>query len=224
MKPSSLYIHIPYCRSKCIYCDFFSGGSQQAQWDLYVSQILDELSVRNNELTDKIISIYIGGGTPSLMPVSNLEFLLKEIRNNLTGRLTETAEITLEINPEDVTEENVDRWLSSGINRSSIGLQSFSEDVLKLIGRRHSGKEGRRAVKFLKSKFKNVSADLIFGLPGQSIDSFKSDLKELIDMEIPHISCYSLMYEEGTALYELRRQNRITDIPENYSLEMYIYL
>lgn len=228
---SSLYIHIPYCRHKCIYCDFFSGGSSIADWNAFAAKVMEELDSRLGELTFPLISLYLGGGTPSLMPADTLSELfsglksrlpeLNENSNFINDSRNKSPEITLEVNPEDVTPQNIENWKNCGINRISVGLQSFSDDILKFIGRKHSAEQSRRALRLLSEEFGNVSADLIFGLPGQSMKSFADDLDFIIKSGIRHISCYSLMFEPGTALYELRRQHRLDEADEGLSRDMY---
>ena len=231
---SSLYIHIPYCRHKCIYCDFFSGGSSIADWDAFEAKVMEELDSRLGELTFPLISLYLGGGTPSLMPADTLSELfsglksrlpeLNENSNFINDSRNKSPEITLEVNPEDVTPQNIENWKNCGINRISVGVQSFSDDILKFIGRKHSAEQSRRALRLLSEEFGNVSADLIFGLPGQSMKSFADDLDFIIKSGIRHISCYSLMFEPGTALYELRRQHRLDEADEGLSRDMYTLL
>ena len=231
---SSLYIHIPYCRHKCIYCDFFSGGSSIADWDAFIAKVMEELDSRLGELTFPLISLYLGGGTPSLMPADTLSELFSGLKSRLpelnvnsnfiNDSRNKSPEITLEVNPEDVTPQNIENWKNCGINRISVGVQSFSDDILKFIGRKHSAEQSRRALRLLSEEFGNVSADLIFGLPGQSMKSFADDLDFIIKSGIRHISCYSLMFEPGTALYELRRQHRLDEADEGLSRDMYTLL
>ena len=231
---SSLYIHIPYCRHKCIYCDFFSGGSSIADWDAFAAKVMEELDSRLGELTFPLISLYLGGGTPSLMPADTLSELFSGLKSRLpelnvnsnfiNDSRNKSPEITLEVNPEDVTPQNIENWKNCGINRISVGVQSFSDDILKFIGRKHSAEQSRRALRLLSEEFGNVSADLIFGLPGQSMKSFADDLDFIIKSGIRHISCYSLMFEPGTALYELRRQHRLDEADEGLSRDMYTLL
>lgn len=221
---SSLYIHIPYCASKCIYCDFFSGGAKYADWDLFVRQLLAELTARKGELTDNVTTIYLGGGTPSQIPESQLKYLLENIRLILGRSLSSDAEITMEVNPEDVTIPRAHFWKNLGINRISVGIQTFNNKLLSGIGRKHSGEDAENSLHILTDIFSNVSADLIFGLPGQSCDDFMHDLKVLTRYKTQHLSCYSLMIEEGTALHELIRQKRVTINEESISDRMYQYL
>lgn len=221
---SSLYIHIPYCRSKCLYCDFFSGGHSIARWDDYSSQLIAELKLRRDELPGKIVSIYFGGGTPSLIPPETFAVLTERLLAILGDSVTADAEFTLEANPEDITRANIALWKKSGVNRISLGIQSFSDDILYRLGRKHDSSSSRKALRLLSENFKNFSGDLIFGLPGQSLDHFKSDVDQLTASGVSHISCYSLMFEKGTALYELQRLGKLEEAPEELSAEMYAYL
>ncbi|MDE6235060.1 MAG: radical SAM family heme chaperone HemW [Muribaculaceae bacterium] len=221
--PISLYFHVPYCNNKCIYCDFYSGGARIADWSALASSFLNELRSRRSEWEGReVVSIYFGGGTPSLMPVDIFSGLLSEIKDMIgTCRLAADCEITLEANPEDVNPEAVDYWKQSGVNRVSLGVQTFSDNSLRSIGRRHSGEEARRALELLTSEFKNVSADLIFGLPNQKLPDLRQDLVMLTSLSPEHISVYSLMYEPGTALTYLRDSGKIAQIGEEEAAEMF---
>lgn len=226
MNPASLYIHIPFCRNKCIYCDFYSGGVRLANWKQWADALISELSSRKYELINrKIISIYFGGGTPSLIPEETFEILLNCIYDVINREnIVSDCEISIEANPEDISESKVIAWKNSGVNRVSIGIQTFSDNLLKIIGRKHSGEKAFKAVQYLKSVYKNVSADLMFGLPGQSIDDVKDDLNKLIELNPQHISVYSLMYEQGTALTQLSRNGLIDMVSEEISEEMYLII
>ncbi len=216
-----LYLHIPFCRKKCLYCDFFSGGVRIADWEALTEALTAELRTRSAELPDEVVSIYFGGGTPSAMPPEHLSRLMSMLRESLGRKLADDAEITIEINPEDVTEETAGLWRNIGFNRASLGIQSFNDALLKSVGRRHSGVEALRALGVLKDRFDNISADLIFGLPGQTTDGVVKDLDCLIRLRPQHISVYSLMYEEGTALTRLKDTGRIRPVDEETSLEMF---
>lgn len=221
---SSLYIHIPYCESKCIYCDFFSGGAKYADWHLLSNQLLSELSARCHELSSDISTIYLGGGTPSLIPEDVLYNFNKVMRSILGESLRNNAEFTIEVNPEDVSAGLIDMWCNIGVNRVSIGIQSFDDSLLSLIGRKHSGQRALEALDAISRRFQNVSGDIIFGLPNQSFSQFKDDVEILINSGVSHISCYSLMVEEGTALHQLIRQRKISPADEGLSEKMYEYL
>lgn len=219
-----LYIHIPYCRKKCIYCDFFSGGAKIADWPLLRKALLQELKERVEELPATVESIYIGGGTPSLMPEVELSSLFSGVREivKLSGRkISSDAEITLEANPEDVDSEHVNLWKEVGVNRVSLGIQTFSNELLKSIGRLHDGVRAEAALDLLSRNFSNISGDLIFGLPGQSLHQLSSDVATLLKYRPQHVSVYSLMYEEGTALTKLKDTGRIMEADEELTSMQY---
>ena len=224
---SSLYIHIPFCRRKCLYCDFFSGGASIADWEAYASALTAELRLRAAELTRPVESVYFGGGTPSLIPPHIFTYIIKEIRERLTFS-DAGCETTIEVNPDDVTApdgmDKIRQWKRGGVNRVSIGVQSFDDPLLRLIGRSHSGDTARQALDILTSEFRNVSADLIFGLPRQTLRSLASDLDTLHSFAPQHVSVYSLMFEEGTALTALRDAGRIREADDELTADMYALL
>ena len=207
-----LYIHIPYCRRKCLYCDFFSGGASVADWPRLVRALLAELAGRTSELPHRIESIYLGGGTPSMMPPADFRRLMAGVRSAIAhgGRmLAEDAEITIEVNPEDVDDERMQGWEECGVNRVSIGIQTFSDTLLRRIGRTHTGAGAAEALAGIRARFANVSGDLIFGLPGQDEAQLRLDVERLLAAGTQHVSVYTLMYEEGTALTALRDAGRL---------------
>lgn len=215
-----LYIHIAYCRRKCIYCDFFSAGARVADWHRYVDALVAELTHRKNELPCPLQTIYVGGGTPSLMPAE--EFLrLADALRPYSGSVTE---FTIEVNPDDVCEEKLRVWKASGVNRLSIGIQTFDDTLLKTIGRRHDGDVARKSLWLARKYFDNLSVDLMFGLPGQTADIFKKDLEETLKVRPEHISAYSLMFEPGTALTLLRDKGRIQEVDDRMAEELYLML
>ena len=221
-----VYIHVAVCRSKCIYCDFYSEVCHSGfDWERYVKTLVAELELRSCGLSAmREVSLYIGGGTPSLMPVGLLRFLVSEARRIIMSagsgdvRLTE---VTLEVNPDDVTAGNADVWLDAGINRVSMGVQSMNDKELRSIGRRHDAKKVMEAYGILRQRFGNLSLDLMFGLPGQTLESLSSTLDVFTELHPEHISAYSLMYEERTALTRLRDQGRIKETDENLSVAMF---
>lgn len=221
MKRGGIYLHIPYCRKKCLYCDFFSGGLSVADWEGLRISLLNELEERFQEVPEEVVSIYFGGGTPSSMPPGDFATLLEGIRMLSGARMSASPEITIEVNPEDVTEEKADIWKRSGVNRVSLGIQSFDDEVLKTVGRCHSGDSAERAFRILSDRFQNISADLIFGLPGQTLDCCRDDVRRIIDLRPTHISAYSLMYEPGTALTVLKDSGRIVPVGEEETLAMF---
>lgn len=213
-----IYIHIPYCRTKCLYCDFYSGGIRIAQWTAYIDCLINEMTSRREELKETPETLYIGGGTPSLIPLRELTRLMSELKDILN--VSEWEEFTLEVNPEDVNEDNVKKWRNSGVNRISIGIQSLINKELKVIGRRHTSQDAERAIKLLKSEFDNFSVDIINGLPYQTTDSYLYTLNKIIDFDPSHISTYTLMLEPGTALTRLSEEQRILLPREEETLKM----
>ena len=215
-----VYIHIAYCRKKCIYCDFFSVGDRIADWHGYVDALCSEFNERIKEMACPLRSVYIGGGTPSLMPIGEFTRLCETIR----PFLSEAEEFTLEVNPDDVDEKKLEAWKKAGVNRMSMGIQSFDDNVLAALRRRHNASTARKAYRLARSFFDNVSIDLIFGLPGQTVEMWTNDLKEAIDMRPEHISAYSLMYEEGTPITMLRDSGRLDEVSEDVSEDMFLIL
>lgn len=220
-----VYIHVPYCRRKCIYCDFFSGGERIAEWEAFTAALLNELKSRMEEVPAIVDTIYIGGGTPSVMPDGKfLEFshsLMKILEGNRRIPSEGIMEYTIEANPEDVDNRKADLWLKGGVNRVSLGIESFDDRFLKAMGRRHSGKEAEEAFRLIYRRFPESNLDLIYGLPGQRIDDWESDLRKALSLNPTHLSLYSLMYEVGTALSVLRDKGKITECAEETSLAMF---
>ncbi len=219
---AGIYIHIPFCARKCVYCDFYSLGAKNAPWPEFTSALLAELRTRLPELKgERVDTIYIGGGTPSLIPAAQFEELVEGLRADVL--LRDVQEFTVEVNPDDVTPQLVERFLRTGVNRVSMGVQSFEDAELRRIGRRHTAAQARHAYELLRG-IGNVSLDLIFGLPGQTPESWRRSVSELVALRPEHVSAYALMWEEGTALSVMRRQGRVQELPEAESLAMYEYL
>lgn len=208
MKSSSIYIHVPYCASKCIYCDFFSGGIKGADWQRFTDALINELQERKNELTVTPDTLYMGGGTPSLIPDDSFSRLVEAV-NEYVNPAGEWREFTIEVNPDDVTEEICRVWKSVGVNRVSIGLQSLNDRELRAIRRRHDSQTALMAYGLLTKYFQNVSVDLMFGIPGQTLESWAESVKAAIRLRPQHLSAYSLMLEEGTPLTVLYNQGRV---------------
>lgn len=217
---AGLYIHIPFCKKKCIYCDFFSIANMSDEAE-YVLALLSEFDMRISELKGADIeTIYIGGGTPSVLSEANLSCLIEGLKQRLD--FNKVQEFTIEVNPDDVTQEFANRIVALGINRVSMGVQSFVDSELKLINRRHDAKGAVQAVETLKAAgISNISIDLIYGLPTQTLDSWLYSVAEAIKLNVKHISAYSLSYEEGTALYVLRERGKITECDEDDCVKMY---
>ncbi len=216
---AGLYIHIPYCHSKCSYCDFFSTPNH-ATLSSYIDALIAELGMRIAEMREDIATVYIGGGTPSILPVELLHKLIAAISEY--ADIPSLKEFTIEANPEDVTPEWCEAIKSMGITRVSMGIQSFNDDELKIINRRHSAFTAISAIETLrKSGISEISGDLIYGLPLQSLDSWKMSLGTLLSFRLPHFSSYLLSYEPGTRLYAQLMNGKVAEASEELVQEMY---
>ena len=221
---AGLYIHIPFCESRCIYCGFYSTTSLKLR-DAYVDALIKEMSLRpilqELEEGEKIETIYLGGGTPSQLTGEQLIRLFDGI-NKYISDINSDMEITMECNPDDVTDEFCQTLKQLPVNRISMGAQTFSNQRLRFLHRRHNAQEVKTAVERLRNiAINNISIDLMFGFPGENIEQWKSDIQEAISLNVEHISAYSLMYEEGTLLYRLLEQGKIEEIDEETSRNMY---
>ena len=216
---AGIYAHIPFCKSRCIYCGFYSSTLLSLQDD-YVDAMLRELDNRKNYLAgEPVTTIYIGGGTPSMLSANNLSRLCKRLKDYAGESL---EEYTVECNPDDITPELASLLYSLGVNRVSMGAQTFSDERLAFIHRRHKAHQVKEAVENLwNAGIKNISIDLMFGFPDETAENWKCDIEQALSLGVQHISAYSLMYEEGTTLYKLLEEGKIKEISEEVSLEMY---
>ena len=194
---SGIYIHIPFCKQACHYCDFHFSTSLKKKREL-VDALCKELVLRKNEILGRVETIYFGGGTPSLLSQEELEIIFKTIYENYT--IIENPEITLEANPDDLRRQKLEQLAKSPINRLSIGIQSFFEEDLKFMNRAHNAEEAENSIKKAKKYFKNISIDLIYGVPGMSNVRWKQNIEKALSFEILHISSYALTVEPKTAL------------------------
>ena len=214
-----LYIHIPFCVRKCVYCDFFSLPFDEQTARRYVSGLCRELELKSG-LAGELRAIFIGGGTPTLLPADSFEQLFSCLRNNFL--FSPEIEITVEANPGSVTVPKLEGLFSLGVNRVSVGIQSFNDDELKILGRIHTGDEAVEAVNLLKTAgFINCSVDLMYGIPGQTIGGWKETLKKALGLSPYHISAYELTPEEGTPLSSLIKVNTVRMPDEGLVLDMY---
>ena len=217
---AGLYIHIPFCKSRCIYCDFYST-TRVAEMADYVSVLCQEIRSRCHELVDddgfaRVRTIYIGGGTPSLLSPQQLARIFKVIHDNYV--VEADAEVTVEMNPED----SVNLAQQREINRISLGIQTFDNDLLRFLRRRHSAERAVEAVRVLqKAGIRNISIDLIYGLPGQTLQQWEHDLDVAFSLGVQHLSAYALSYESGTQLWQLRQHGRVEEVADELSVEMY---
>lgn len=219
---AGIYIHIPFCASKCAYCAFYSIASRRTDMRAFARGLAHELSLRADILRQPIDTIYIGGGTPSLLDAADFSYLAGLLRRvPAIGNGDLPTEFTIEVNPDDVEPERIKAWADAGVNRVSMGVQSFVDSELKAIGRRHDAATATAAYRLLSRTFRNISLDLMFGLPGQTPESWQRSLDACIALRPAHISAYSLMYEERTLLTRMLAEGRLQPASETDSETMY---
>ena len=218
---AGVYVHIPFCARRCSYCDFFSTLQLAKAGGDYVEALIAEAAMRRGELRgEPVTTLYLGGGTPSLLPSPLLSRLVVGLKEAID--LSGLVEFTVEANPDDVTAQWCAALSQLGVNRVSMGVQSFEDDILRLIGRRHTARQAVEAVGHLRGfGITNVSIDLIFGLPGQTVTSWTESVRQAIDLAPSHMSAYGLTYEEGTRLWHQRERGEVIEVPEQQCLEMY---
>jgi oxygen-independent coproporphyrinogen-3 oxidase len=198
---AGIYIHIPFCKKACHYCNFHFSTSLQNAPELFKA-IEKEIEIRSEEMNEEIKTIYFGGGTPSLIDNNSIANILEQLKKYFT--INTNAEITLEANPDDISIEKAKSWKDLGINRFSLGIQSFEDNYLQWMNRAHSASQSFEAIEIIRETgFENFSIDLIYGTPGQTTEGWTKDLQTAIDLKIPHLSCYALTVEEKTALHHL---------------------
>lgn len=220
MSNLELYIHIPFCEKKCNYCDFVSFHASYDVVDKYINKLLSEIESKKYLANDyQISSIYIGGGTPSFIDQKYISFIMESIRNNYN--VVANAEISIEVNPNSVTEDKIKAYFNAGINRLSIGLQSTNDDELKTLGRVHTYSDFLNAYNLaVHGGFKNINVDLINSIPGQTPESYKKSLKQVLMLNIKHISIYNLIIEDHTPFKTMLANNEIQLPLENDILAM----
>ena len=217
---SCIYIHIPFCKTRCIYCDFFSTTQLELRKQ-YVDAVCKEIELTDKYLDgDTIHSIYFGGGTPSQLDTTQIGRILNAIQAHHS--IIKNCETTIELNPDDVTEQYVEDLRSLPINRVSLGIQTFNDNTLRFIHRRHTSQQAIDSVRRLQDHgFNNISIDLMFGFPDETLEDWQNDIEQALQLGIQHISAYSLMYEEGTELFRLLTSQHIHEIDEELSRNMY---
>ena len=214
---AGIYIHIPFCKQACFYCDFHFSTSLKRKEEM-LQAILSELQLRKNEFEDEQIeTIYFGGGTPSLLTSEEIATIFKVIYRNYN--VIESPEITLEANPDDLSESKIIALSNSPINRLSIGIQSFFEDDLQFMNRAHTAEESKNCLSVAMRYFENITIDLIYGVPNMSNKKWKENLKIAFDFGVPHISSYALTVEEKTALHNFIKKGTVPPINEQQALE-----
>lgn len=220
---AGIYIHIPFCKTRCAYCDFYSTTSDELK-QRYVRALCRELELRRNYLQGAPIrTVYIGGGTPSQLKEDELDVLFHTLE--AVYGLQSAEEITIEANPDDLTDRYVDRLRRFPINRISIGIQTFDDPTLKLLNRRHTARQAIEAVERCRQAgFHNLSIDLIYGLPDETDRQWENDLTQALALQPEHISAYHLTYEEGTPLFKMLQSHRIHEVDEDSSLRFFTTL
>lgn len=216
---AGIYIHIPFCKSRCIYCGFYSTTLLDLR-KKYINAVCREMELRKNYIREPFSTIYLGGGTPSLLDEAELTQLFLYIYN--VYDVDRNAEITMECNPDDITPEFTNMLNRLPINRVSMGAQTFADSRLRLLHRRHNSDEVKHAVKLLREAgIKNISIDLMFGFPDESLSQWKEDISAALALNVEHISAYSLMYEEDTPLWKMLDTGKVKEIDEELSLTMF---
>ena len=223
MNSVGIYIHIPFCKQKCKYCDFTSFACKEDIYDEYFKCLKKEISEKSDELDNENIeidTIYIGGGTPSIVPTEYIEDIINLIYEKYN--VSKIAEITIEANPGTIDKDKLEKYIEAGINRLSIGLQSTNDKLLKMLGRIHTYSEFEEVYKTARQVgFKNINVDLMIGLPNQTMKNVQESLEEIIKKSPEHISVYSLIVEENTKMFDLIESGELELPNENLEREMY---
>ena len=223
MKKLGIYIHVPFCLAKCKYCGFYSqGGATEAEQREYVESLLSDIEEYGRVYGEEYIvdTVFIGGGTPSILPSPYIGEILDCIRDCFT--VEEDAEVSMESNPKTLTYENLLAYRKAGINRLSIGVQSLDDDCLKALGRVHTAADFRRNfIMAREAGFDNINMDLMFAIPGHTMEVWEETLDEAIKLGPEHISFYSLQIEEGTPFYDMYRKGEFDQVPDDIDRDMY---
>ncbi len=215
---AGIYLHIPFCKQACYYCDFHFSTSLKHKTTL-LEALAKELVLRKNEIAEEIHTIYFGGGTPSILTSEEIDFLLQHIYENYP--VSASPEITLEANPDDLSKEKLIELSKTKINRLSIGIQSFFDEDLVYMNRVHSAKEAHESLKIGMQYFDNITIDLIYGVPGLSHGRWIENIQKALDIGIPHLSCYALTVEEKTALAGFIRSGKYQPLNEELANEQF---
>ena len=220
---AGIYLHIPFCKTRCIYCDFYSTTRSELKTH-YVHTLCRELEMRKEYLKgEPVETIYFGGGTPSQLEEADFKHIFETIRENYG--MEHCREITLEANPDDLSQEYLKMLSSLPFNRISMGIQTFDDTTLQLLKRRHSSQTAVEAVRRCREAgFQNISIDLIYGLPGETKERWVNDLRQAIRLDVEHISAYHLTYEEDTPIYNMLKQHQIEEVDEDSSLQFFTLL
>ena len=219
-----LYIHIPFCQQRCIYCDFYSTTHATTHIDAYIQSLTREMEQRREEIPSPTLhSVYIGGGTPSLLSSAQIRAIFHAVRSNFT--IATDAEITVEANPDDVSPALLATLLPEGVNRISMGVQTFDNATLTLLRRRHTGAQATEAVRLCHTMgIPHISIDLIYQLPHQTLQSWADDVRKALSLPIDHLSAYALTVEEQTPLHRMLKQRAFTLPTDELACDMFQHL
>ncbi len=210
---SGIYIHIPFCKQACHYCDFHFSTSMGKKASM-ITALRKELLLRKNEfVNEQVETIYFGGGTPSVLDTEEIDHILDAVYDNYS--VVQYPEITLEANPDDLSEKKIDALAASPINRLSIGIQSFFDEDLKLMNRAHSAKQAESSLAYATKYFNNISIDLIYGVPGLTNENWKTNIKKALSFNVPHISSYALTVEPQTALDNFIKKGKVAPLDDD---------
>lgn len=219
---AGIYLHIPFCKKACHYCDFHFSTSRQ-QEEPVIAAMHREIMLRKDFLSSPVNTIYFGGGTPSLLPSETIARLLNTVHHYFT--ISQEAEITLEANPDDISPARALAWKQAGINRISLGIQSFRNEWLHWMNRAHHAEQSVQAIKDLQEAgFNNISIDLIFGMPEQTLEAWKEEIQTALQFGIPHLSCYALTPEPKTALWHMIESGKTLEIDSDQQARMFLVL
>jgi len=218
---SGIYIHIPFCKQACHYCDFHFS-TQLGKREAMVKAIAQELQLRRPEMQGAIETIYFGGGTPSVLSNDEIEFLIKTVYDNY--KVIDRPEITLEANPDDLSNNRIIELSKSPVNRLSIGIQSFFDGDLKLMNRAHNASEAEKCIKEATQYFDNITIDLIYGIPGMDNKRWKTNIQKALDFGLPHISSYALTVEPRTALQKFIEKGVVPNVDDEQAQEQFYIL
>ena len=214
---SGIYIHIPFCKQACHYCDFHFSTSLKKK-DEMVLALAKEIALRKSEFQNEIVkTIYFGGGTPSILEVADIRYLIDEVYKHY--KVIENPEITVEANPDDLSEERITELSNNRINRLSIGIQSFFEDDLKLMNRAHNSADAKKCLEIATQYFDNISIDLIYGIPNMSNSNWLQNIETALSFNVPHISSYALTVEPKTALHTFIQKGIIAQPDDDVAQE-----
>ncbi len=219
-----IYIHIPFCKKKCFYCDFYTSQNLKNKNE-FLQALHKEIKLRSVffKPDEKIKTIYFGGGTPSVLSPDEIQSISDSLYENFN--ISDDIEFTIEANPDDLNSDYIKKLSKTKVNRLSVGIQSFNDDYLKLMNRRHNAEQAETSIKISQDAgFSNISVDLIYGLPNSNLQFLEKELNKYISLDIQHISAYHLTYEQGTVFSHYLKTGKLHELPDDESYKQYLYL